>query len=207
MTDLELFDGRYPRYTRQIGFFEASVEDVLAFFDAWWMRTDKVHAVPRARPESLESILAGGFSDWLLVRGDPPWTAMFVPELEGGPVRLAAWEAGIRSVYIRDRPGEMLEFTVTERDSQRSVMAYEDGGSWAFHEDGQPFAFEEVEQYRARRKRDRLTSRMVHAYAAGLGIRFADPTFYGGERVSFKHEGIGSALKRIIAQRLARSGN
>jgi len=125
----QLFDGRYPRYTRQIGFFEGPIEEVLAFFDGWWLRMDKLHAVPRARPESLESILARGFTDWLLVECDRPWTALFVPELEGGPVHLAATMAGIRSVYIRDLPGEMLDFRVYDRDLQRVVMAYEDGGA------------------------------------------------------------------------------
>lgn len=81
-------------------------------------------------------------------------------------------------------------------------MAYEDGGSWAFHQDGEPFPFEDVERYGARSKRDRLTSQMVHDYAAALGIRFPDPTFYEGERVSIKHEGLGSALRRIVRDKV-----
>jgi hypothetical protein len=67
---------------------------------------------------------------------------------------------------------EMFDPRSTDQQRlQRSVYAANDGGTWRFGSFGEPFDFEDIDCYRQRRKRDRLTSAMVLRYLNGLGIR------------------------------------
>ena len=54
----------------------------------------------------------------------------------------------------------------------RYVLAHRES-RWEFVEQGEPFPFEEVEQYQARRIKDRLTPEMVERYCSHLGIDLA----------------------------------
>ena len=55
--------------------------------------------------------------------------------------------------------------------------------SWKFVQTGEPFPFENVSAYAARKKRDRLTLDMLRSYAESVGIRISDPTAYGSKSV------------------------
>lgn len=57
---------------------------------------------------------------------------------------------------------------------------------WEFVEQGEPFPFEEVEQYQARRIKDRLTPEMVERYCGHLGIALFNPDFYSGRACVFE---------------------
>ena len=57
---------------------------------------------------------------------------------------------------------------------------------WEFVEQGEPFPFEEVEQYQARRIKDRLTPEMVERYCGHLGIDLFNPDFYSGRACIFE---------------------
>ncbi|QMT39624.1 hypothetical protein H3L94_07000 [Neisseria shayeganii] len=57
---------------------------------------------------------------------------------------------------------------------------------WEFEEWGDPFPFEEVEQYQAQRIKDRLTPAMVERYCSHFGIDLFNPDFYSGRACIFK---------------------
>ena len=64
-------------------------------------------------------------------------------------------------------------------NQERAIVAMNDGGSWVFSTEGTEQAFEEPEQYAARRIRDRLTDEMLERYCGACGIRLFDGAFYG----------------------------
>jgi len=67
----------------------------------------------------------------------------------------------------------------------RYVLAHRES-RWEFEEWGEPFPFEEVEQYQARRIKDRLTPEMVERYCGHLGIDLFNPDFYSGRACIFE---------------------
>jgi hypothetical protein len=51
----------------------------------------------------------------------------------------------------------------------RTVYAMLDGDRWAFFQKGDPLPFEDVDRYRARRRRDRLTPEIISIYLERIG--------------------------------------
>ena len=68
----------------------------------------------------------------------------------------------------------------TGRDHVRAVWVSEeeDVGRWHFGTDGEVQPYEDVEAYRRRRHTDRLTERMLVDYAAAVGLRPWEDSFY-----------------------------
>jgi hypothetical protein len=60
----------------------------------------------------------------------------------------------------------------------RTVSALNDGGPWIFDQSGEPFPFERLEQYQARRVRDRFTFDMLREYLHHLGLSPFEEDFY-----------------------------
>ena len=60
----------------------------------------------------------------------------------------------------------------------RSLAAANDGGRWVFDQFGEPFPFEKLEQYQARRLRDRFTFDMLQEYLHHLGLSPFEESFY-----------------------------
>ncbi|MDY7228848.1 hypothetical protein [Hyalangium rubrum] len=60
----------------------------------------------------------------------------------------------------------------------RTLHAANDGGRWVFDESGEPFPFEKVERYQARRARDRFTFDMLKEYLHHLGLSPFEEDFY-----------------------------
>ena len=69
----------------------------------------------------------------------------------------------------------------------RSVLAHRES-RWEFEEWGEPFPFEELEQYQARRIKDRLTPEMVERYCSHFGIDLFNPDFYSGRACIFERQ-------------------
>jgi hypothetical protein len=65
----------------------------------------------------------------------------------------------------------------------RAVSASHDGGRWVFEQSGEPFPFEKVEQYQARKIRDRFTFDMLQEYLRHLGLTPFEEDFYLPEGV------------------------
>jgi hypothetical protein len=60
----------------------------------------------------------------------------------------------------------------------RTVYAMNDGGRWDFGQFGEPFPFEKLEQYQARKVRDRFTFDMLKEYLLHLGLSPFQEDFY-----------------------------
>ncbi|WP_224371870.1 hypothetical protein [Hyalangium versicolor] len=60
----------------------------------------------------------------------------------------------------------------------RALEVANDGGHWVFEQSGEPFPFEQVEQYQARRVRDRFTFEMLKDYLLHLGLAPFGEDFY-----------------------------
>ncbi|WP_146209611.1 hypothetical protein [Vitiosangium sp. GDMCC 1.1324] len=58
------------------------------------------------------------------------------------------------------------------------MSASNDGGHWVFDQSGEPFPFEKLEQYQARRVRDRFTFDMLKDYLRHLGLSPFEEDFY-----------------------------
>jgi len=74
-------------------------------------------------------------------------------------------------VYGPEQPGKIS-------NTVRFVGASNDGGRWVFDQSGEPFPFEQVEQYQARRVRDRFTFEMLKDYLRHLGLSPFEQDFY-----------------------------
>jgi hypothetical protein len=74
-------------------------------------------------------------------------------------------------VYGPEQPGKIHNYV-------RALGASNDGGRWVFDQEGEPFAFEQVERYQARRVRDRFTFEMLKDYLRHLGLSPFEEDFY-----------------------------
>ncbi len=74
-------------------------------------------------------------------------------------------------VFGPRQPGKSLNYV-------RSIYASNDGGRWVFGHSGEPFPFEQVELYQARRVRDRFTFEMLKDYLRHLGLAPFEEDFY-----------------------------
>jgi hypothetical protein len=60
----------------------------------------------------------------------------------------------------------------------RTLYAANDGGRWVFGQSGEPFPFEQLEQYQARKVKDRFTFDMLKEYLLRLGLSPFQEDFY-----------------------------
>ena len=74
-------------------------------------------------------------------------------------------------VFGPEQPGKINNYV-------RALGASNDGGRWVFDQSGEPFAFEQVERYQARRVRDRFTFEMLKDYLRHLGLAPFEEDFY-----------------------------
>ena len=68
----------------------------------------------------------------------------------------------------------------------RRYIAAHHESRWEFVDQGDPLPFEEIEQYQARRIKDRLTPEMVERYYSHFGIDLFNPDFYSGRACVFE---------------------
>jgi len=74
-------------------------------------------------------------------------------------------------VFGPEQPGKINNYV-------RAIEVANDGGRWVFVQSGEPFAFEQVEHYQARRVRDRFTFEMLKDYLGHLGLSPFEEDFY-----------------------------
>ncbi|HLL05249.1 MAG TPA: hypothetical protein VK539_32065 [Myxococcaceae bacterium] len=74
-------------------------------------------------------------------------------------------------MYGPEQPGKIHNYV-------RALGASNDGGRWVFDQEGEPFAFEQVEKYQERRVRDRFTFEMLKDYLRHLGLSPFEEDFY-----------------------------
>lgn len=96
-----------------------------------------------------------------------------VPQGQPGSIQFI-FRDGRNAVEVKTRYGTMYESTT------RSISVHKEG-RWEFSQHGNPLPFEEIENYDAKKIKDRLTLEMIERYCDQLGIKLFDPTFYAGD--------------------------
>ena len=198
-----LFDGRLAPLTFSIGFLGAPPEEVAAVLVEFFTR---VHDGGRATElgGSLEENLLElppltiGSQPKVLLASTAldGWTAMFEGDALGQGVAqltgfLASQLLGVRGYFVASVPpagnsGGPLgarQFRVLGPETKlgyvRTVDLIENNpGRWYFEAGGEVQSFEDVEAYGSRRRRDRFTEEMLAGYAAAVGLRPWDESFY-----------------------------
>ena len=198
-----LFDGRLAPLTFSVGFLDAPPEEVAAVLVEFFTR---VHDGGRATElggsfeENLLELppLTIGSQPKVLLASTAldGWTAMFEGDALGQGVAqltglLASQLLKVRGYFVSSVPpagnsGGPLgarQFRVlgpeTKLGTVRTVDLIENNpGRWYFEAGGEVQPFEDVEAYGSRRRRDRFTEKMLVGYAAAVGLRPWDESFY-----------------------------
>ncbi len=202
-----LLEDRWAPVTSEMGFLETDAEQAARAFAAWQgglmaPRGIAVEVRPVSGPleQALCALLpltGGERRRHLFMPTRSPWTA-YVDNARGGTDAMSAMSymaqtlgcRGLRVVAVPNtyRKGEgrygavMLEVYGPHRTAWlnyvRAVSALNDGGHWAFDQFGEPFPFEKLERYQARRVRDRFTFDMLQEYLHHLGLSPFEEGFY-----------------------------
>jgi len=202
-----LLDDRWAPVTSEMGFLETDAEHAARAFAAWQAGllasrgvAVEVRPVRGSLEQALSSLLPLTTPEvrrYLFIPTHGPWTA-YVENTRGGTDAASAMGymartlgcRGMRVVAVphtyRNGKGRygavMLEVYGPHRtqwlNSVRALGASNDGGQWVFDQSGEPFPFEKVEQYQARRVRDRFTFEMLKDYLHHLGLSPFEEGFY-----------------------------
>ncbi|REG29768.1 hypothetical protein ATI61_107464 [Archangium gephyra] len=202
-----LLDDRWAPITSEMGFLETDAEHAARAFAAWQARLMEPRGIAvEVRPVSgsLEQVLSSLLPITspesrrdLFIPTRSPWTA-YVENGWGGTD--AASSMGYMAKTVGCRGMRVVAVPHTYRNGQgrygavmlevygphqtdwlnyvRALGASNDGGRWVFDQTGEPFPFEKLEQYQARRVRDRFTFDMLKEYLRHLGLSPFEEDFY-----------------------------
>ncbi|KFE68548.1 hypothetical protein [Hyalangium minutum] len=203
-----LLEDRWAPVTSTMGFLELGVEQAAQAFATWHREvltprgiTVEVLPVSGTLEQVLSSLLpltSGERRRHLFIPTRSAWTAYVADQWTGtdaaSPMRSMARRLSIRCLRVvtvphtlrgdRGRYGAvMLEVYGPEQPGKisstvRALAAANDGGRWVFEQEGEPFPFEQVEKYQARRVRDRFTLEMLKDYLRHLGLAPFEEDFY-----------------------------
>jgi hypothetical protein len=202
-----LLDDRWAPVTSEMGFLEARAEYAARAFAAWQaglLASDGVTVEVRPVTGSLEQVLASllPLTDsetqrYLFIPTRSPWTGYVENGYRGTDASSAmgymAETLGCRGMRVvavphtyRKGKGRYGAVMLTVYGPHRThwlnylrvVSASNDGGPWVFDQSGEPFPFEKLERYQARRVRDRFTFDMLKEYLHHLGLSPFEEDFY-----------------------------
>jgi len=203
-----LLDDRWAPVTSTMGFLELGAEQAAQAFATWEREvmtprgiTVEVLPVSGTLEQVLFSLLpltSGERRRHLFIPTRSAWTAYVADQWTGtdaaGPMRSLARRLSIRCLRVvavphtlRGNQGRygavMLDVFGPEQPGKlhnyvRALGASNDGGRWVFDQEGEPFPFEQVERYQARRVRDRFTFEMLKDYLRHLGLAPFEEDFY-----------------------------
>ena len=106
-----------------------------------------------------------GINDWTFLLNDMRWETCHVDILS------ISKAFGCSGVTVCFREDSRQFHLVEDGKETRSVVCYEDGGKWFFHETGEAATFEDVELYSKRSVRERLMPEIVCEYfTAATGL-------------------------------------
>lgn len=209
---ITLLSDRFAPTTSRFGFLEVPLDEAARGLQAWRQQLHgRAKATPAggSLPELLERLapLTGGVRPRELLVGTAGdrWTAYFDCGFQGtdavSTVGYLSENLKCQGVALDSTPhtlGTPLEtpgrygavqfelFGPLQTDFLnyvRTISASHDGSRWRFDADGVVQAFEQPDRYQARKVRDKFTSEMLAEYAAALGIRPFDETFYASRGV------------------------
>jgi hypothetical protein len=203
-----LLEDRWAPVTSEMGFLELGAEQAAQAFATWQRGlptsrgiTVEVLPVTGTLEQALSSLLplsGGERLRHLFIPTRSAWTAYVSNQWTGtdaaSPMSVMARRLSIRCLRVVAVPhtlrgnqgrygGVMLDVFGPEQPEKisntvRVVEVANDGGRWVFVQSGEPFPFEQVEQYQARRVRDRFTFEMLKNYLRHLGLAPFEEDFY-----------------------------
>jgi hypothetical protein len=202
-----LLDGRFAPVTDSFGFLRAPLAGLADFFGHWLnsLRPTGREALRCELPTALERLGRGKASRVLLAQTRSEWVAVFVDREDSfhSEVCHPARAYPCRGLCVRwflhtiDQDPERGQYgaitfqTLADHETdflnvERTVDlgCYERG--WKFSASGPVLPFEQTEQYRARKVRDRFTPELLGAYCRALGIELFSAEFYGPAFVLFQ---------------------
>jgi hypothetical protein len=195
-----LFDDWHP-VTRDFGLINAPVDACVASLQSWRASIgaryasrqisssfgDALNCLPPLTAERRRTLFVSTSSGWTAffesgIQGSDPFPVMSMLAKLLGVVGMrvcaardgATWSAVIWEVYAPPELGGEPPLCY-----RRSVCAAKsDGGRWVFHQYGEPFAFERIENYTLTRKRDRFPRELLIEYLAHFGLAPFEDRFY-----------------------------
>jgi hypothetical protein len=203
-----LLEDRWAPVTSEMGFLETDAEHAARAYTAWQaglpMNDGVAIEVRPVTAGSLEQALSAllpltdsEIQRHLFIPTRSPWTAYVENGLRGtdasSAMAVMARRLGCRGMRvvavpntIREDKGRygavMLEVYGPHQthwlNYVRALGVSNDGGRWVFDQSGEPFPFETLEQYQARRVRDRFTFDMLREYLRHLGLSPFEEDFY-----------------------------
>jgi hypothetical protein len=203
-----LLADRWAPVTSEMGFLELGAEQAAQAFATWEREvmtprgiTVEVLPVSGTLEQVLSRLLpltSGERRRRLFIPTRSAWTAYVADQWTGtdaaSPMSVMARRLSIRCLRVVAVPhtlrgnqgrygGVMLDVFGPEQPGKisntvRVVEVANDGGRWVFVQSGEPFPFEQVEQYQAHRVRDRFTFEMLKDYLRHLGLAPFEEDFY-----------------------------
>jgi hypothetical protein len=202
-----LLDDRWAPVTSEMGFLELDAERAARAFAAWHeglLASRGVTVEVRLVAGSLEQVLSallplsdGEKQRHLFIPTRSAWTAYLDNGYRGtdavNPIAHMAMTVGCRGIRVGVSPNTIrkdkgrygvvaLEVYGPHQtawiNTLRALSVLNDGGRWVFDQLGEPFPFEKLEQYQARRVRDRFTLDMLKDYLGHLGLSPFEEDFY-----------------------------
>lgn len=215
----ELLCGNYRPITGTIGFIESDAQKAAQAFFSWkdrtYSRDGRNLRIMRRESKSLETCfdtllpLNTRTSRWVFIETKSNWCAYIENFWRGTDPTPIAPLAGLRlkcrGIRCTNSPYGSSPAVIFEvyksswsndgGNTERAVWAMKDGGGWEFDCIGEPYGFEQVERYSAKRKRDRFTSEMLEQYLKEFGISPFNASFYLNPKCVFYYIDIdGPAL-------------
>ena len=203
-----LLDDRWAPITSDMGFLEARAEYAAQAFATWQRGlmeprgiTVTVQQVSGTLEQALSSLLPLTDAErqrYLFIPTRSAWTAFFDNGWAGTDamniMSYMARRLGCRGLRVAAVPHTLKKdkgrYGIIAlamygpqpkawlNNSVRAVTAANDGGRWVFDQFGEPWPFEKLEQYQARRTRDRFTFDMLKDYLRHLGLSPFEEDFY-----------------------------
>lgn len=201
-----LFESKLAPLTNHIGFIEADIEEVIIGFEGWfnWMNMKKSNPITyKFKPLSgtFESILPEVYNllphdvnKRLLLSTNSNWIAYLDNYSRGAEISnlkvvskrinkryigITAWEHNFgKQPNANGWGGGDFIYSNPATGQYRSVGLRYELTKWEFDQYGDPLPFEELEVYKAKPIKNRLTPEMVDRYAKHFGIDFFNEDFY-----------------------------
>ncbi len=201
-----LLGGEWAPVTNRIGFVKRPLDQAAVEWRKWVQRSNHqardgigVTEHQGTLTELLSKLLPLGYGKrWLLLEtANPEWTAVMENSIRDAhfhhPLRHHLSEAkGIPTIEVKDEPKNMKRMATEMargRWGGRDLTVYDEAGfrrslslyhsePWKFHHSGEPYGFEDVEQYSAPRPLDCFPHETLVHICRNLGLDPFEEDFY-----------------------------